>query len=173
LTGVYTYSAGGPISVTWSGGCANQAVPNGVSCLPSYNPAFSGSPRQNGSVGSGPNGFQVANKTIQYLNPAAFQAPKDISTVAGIHQYLIGNVARTAPYGLRGPGNQNLNAGVRRTFPISETVAFSFQADCFNVWNKQTWGAPGGGWSVGSTTFGESGTPGAIRAFEFTGRVTF
>jgi hypothetical protein len=52
-------------------------------------------------------------------------------------------------------------------------VAFSFQADCFNVWNKQTWGGPNGGWSVGSTTFGESGTPGAIRAFEFTGRVTF
>jgi hypothetical protein len=173
LTGVYTYGSGGPISVTWSGGCANQAVANGVSCLPSYNPSFTGSPRQGGSVGSGPNGYIVSNKTLQYLNPAAFQAPTDISIVSGFHQYLIGNVARTAPYGLRGPGNQNLNAGVRRTFPITETVAFSFQADCFNVWNKQTWGAPGGGWSVGSTTFGESGTPGAIRAFEFTGRVTF
>jgi hypothetical protein len=173
LTGVYTYSAGTPVSVTWSGGCANQAVANGVSCLPSYNPAFTGSPRQNGSYGTGPSGVILANKTIQYLNPAAFQAPTDISTVAGFHQYLIGNVARTAPYGLRNPGNQNLNAGVRRTFPITETVAFSFQADCFNVWNKQTWGGPNGGWAVGSTTFGESGVPGAIRAFEFTGRMTF
>ena len=173
LTGVYTYSSGTPISITWSGGCANQAVPNGVSCLPSYNPAFSGSPRQNGSYGTGPNGVVVSNKTIQYLNSAAFQAPTDISTVPGFHQYLIGNVARTAPYGLRSEGNQNLNAGVRRTFPITERVAFSFQADCFNVWNKQTWGGPNGGWSPGSTTFGEVGTPGAIRAFEFTGRVTF
>jgi len=173
LTGVYTYNAGTPVSITWSGGCANQAVANGVSCLPSYAPAFTGSPRQNGSYGTGPNGVILSNKTIQYLNPAAFQAPRDISTVPGFHQYLIGNVARAAPYGLRNPGNQNLNAGVRRTFPITETVAFSFQADCFNVWNKQTWGGPNGGWSVGSTTFGESGTPGAIRAFEFTGRVTF
>jgi hypothetical protein len=174
LTGVYTYSSGTPVSVTWSGGCANQAVPNGVSCLPSYNPNFSGSPRQNGSYGTGPNGVVVSNKTIQYLNPAAFQAPTDISAIPSkFHQYLIGNVARTAPYGLRSEGNQNLNAGVRRTFPITEKIAFSFQADCFNVWNKQTWGGPNGGWSATTTTFGEVGTPSAIRAFEFTGRVTF
>ncbi len=157
LTGVYQYSSGTPVSVTWSGGCANQAVANGVSCLPSYNPSFTGSARQNGSYGTGPNGVILANKTIQYLNPAGFQAPTDISTVAGFHQYLIGNVARTAPYGLRSEGNQNLNAGVRRTFPITEKAAFSFQADCFNVWNKQTWGGPNGGWAVGSTTFGEVG----------------
>ena len=115
----------------------------------------------------------LSNKTIQYLNPAAFQAPTDISTVPGFHQYLIGNIARSAPFGLRNPGNQNLNAGVRRTFPITETVAFSFQADCFNVWNKQTWGGPNGGWSRGFNHLRHSGTPGAIRAFEFTGRMTF
>jgi hypothetical protein len=183
LTGVYTYSAGTPVTVTWStsgsNGCPNTPVSTTTTgsqanlCLPSYNPAFTGSPRQNGSYGSGPNGFIVSNKTIQYINPAAFQAPTDISTVPGFHQYLLGNIARTAPFGLRNPGNQNLNAGVRRTFPIAEGVAFSFQADCFNVWNKQTWGGPNGAWAPGSTTFGESGVPGAIRAFEFTGRVTF
>jgi hypothetical protein len=176
VSGVYTYGSGGPISVTWSGGCANQAVPNGVSCLPSVNPAFTGSARQNGSYGSGPNGFILANATtakIQYLNPNAFQAPKDISTVAGFHQYLIGNAPRTAPFGLRNPGNQNLNANIRRTFPITERVAFAFQADCFNVWNKQTWGGPNGGWGVGSTTYGTSGAPSAIRAFQFTGRLSF
>jgi hypothetical protein len=182
LTGVYTYSAGTPVNVTWStgvNGCPNSPVSTTTSgsqanlCLPSYNPAFTGSARQGGSYGTGPNGVIVSNKTLQYLNPAAFQAPTDISTVPGFHQYLIGNVSRAAPYGLRNPGSQNLNAGVRRTFPIAEGVAFSFQADCFNVWNKQTWGGPNGGWSPGSVTFGESGTPGAIRAFEFTGRVTF
>jgi hypothetical protein len=182
LTGVYTYSAGTPVNVTWStgvNGCPNSPVSTTTSgsqanlCLPSYNPAFTGSARQGGSYGTGPNGVIVSNKTLQYINPAAFQTPTDISTVPGFHQYLIGNVARTAPYGLRNPGSQNLNAGVRRTFPIAEGVAFSFQADCFNVWNKQTWGGPNGGWSPGSVTFGESGTPGAIRAFEFTGRVTF
>ena len=64
---------------------------------------------------------------------------------------------------------------MRRTFPIAEGVAFSFQADCFNVWNKQTWGGPSGSWSPGSTTFGLASPPGSsdLRAFEFTGRVTF
>jgi len=184
LAPVYTYSSGTPVTVTWSGGCPNQAVPNGTSCLPSYNPNFSGSARQNGSYGTGPNGVVLSNKTIQYLNPAAFQAPTDLSAIPSkFHQYLIGNVARTAPYGLRNPGNQNLNLAIRRTFPITEGIAFAFQADCFNVWNKQTWGGPNGGWGVTlpivnntpvySTTFGESGPPGAIRAWQFTGRLTF
>jgi hypothetical protein len=172
LSGVYTYGSGTPVNVTWSSGCTNQAVPNGVSCLPSINPNFTNA-RQNGSYGTGPNGVVLTNKTIQYLNPAAFQVPTDISTVPGFHQYLIGNAPRAAPFGLRNPGNQNLNAAVRRTFPITERVAFAFQADCFNVWNKQTWGGPNAGWSPGSTTFGQSGTPSAIRAFQFTGRLSF
>ena len=180
LSGVYTYSSGTPVNVTWSGGCANAPVSSTTSgalatnCLPSYNPSFSGSARQNGSYGTGPNGVILSNKTIQYINPAAFQAPTDISTVPGYHQYLIGNVARAAPYGLRNPGNQNLNASLRRSFPLpGDRATFVFQVDCSNVWNKQTWGGPNGGWSVGSTTFGTSGPPSAIRAFQFAGRINF
>jgi len=182
LAPVYTYSAGTPVTVTWSGGCPNAPVGSG-NCLPSYNPNFSGSARQGGSYGTGPTGVTYANRTLQYINPAAFQVPTDLSTVSGYHQYLIGNIPRSAPYGLRNPGTQNLNLAIRRTFPITERTAFAFQADCFNVWNKQTWGGPNGGWGVTlpivnntpvySTTFGESGTPGQIRAWQFTGRFTF
>ena len=106
VSGIWTYSAGTPVSVTWSGGCANAPVSSttsgsiGNNCLPSYNPAFAGNnARMNGPYGSGPLGYVYCNTTgaapcgtkIQYLNPAAFVAPKDISTVPGFHQYLIGN----------------------------------------------------------------------------------
>jgi hypothetical protein len=172
LSAVYTYGSGGPVSVTWSGGCTN-ATPNAGTCFPSLNPAFTGSARQNGSYGTGPHGVVHTNNTIQYLNPNAFQMPANISTVAGFPIYLTGNAPRTAPYGLRAEGNQNLNASVRRSFPLPHETAFVFQADVANVWNKQTWGGPSGGWSPGSSTFGEVGTPGGIRDWQFSGHLNF
>jgi hypothetical protein len=177
LSGVYTYGSGGPVGVTWSGGCSpSDTTPTGgvgTLCVPSYNPSFVGSPRINGSYGTGPNGVVVTNKTIQYLTPTAFQTPTNISTVSGQPQYLLGNVSRNAPYGLRAEGNQNLNATLQRSFPLPHDTSFVFRADCGNVWNKQTWGGPSGSWSVGSTTFGEVGTPGAIRDWQFSGRINF
>jgi hypothetical protein len=38
-------------------------------------------------------------------------------------------------------------------------MSIMFEADCFNVWNKVTFSAPGGGWSATasatSSTYGE------------------
>jgi hypothetical protein len=136
----------------------------------------------NGPYGSGPLGYVYCNTTgaapcgtkIQYLNPAAFVAPKDISTVPGFHQYLIGNVSRTAPYGLRNEGTQNGgNVSIRRSFPLPHESSFVFQADLFNLWNKQTFGGPSGGWSAGSTSFGNVGAPGATRNWAFSGHLNF
>jgi hypothetical protein len=182
LSGTYTYSAGSPMTVTWStgGNCAN-AAPNAGQCQVSYNPAFSGSDRQNGSYGSGPNGFTACNigigtgcTAIQYLTYGAFQAPGDLSAVPSTaHQYLIGNVARSAPLNLRNPGNENLNAAIHRTFPIHEGVAFIFEADCTNVWNKVTFGGPNTGWGS-TTTFGQvTSASGSPRDWQFAGHVTF
>jgi len=185
LSEIYTYSNGGPFTPTWSSGgnCAG-AAPNAGQCMPSLNPNYSGSPRINGSYGKGPNGFVFQNaSTIQYVDPNAFQAPADISSTSNSHQYLIGNSPRTRPYNIMNPGNQNINASLRRSFPIYHEMAFVFQADCTNVWNKMVWGGPSGGYSAPtlvngvstpSKTFGTIGAPGtAPRDFQLSAHLNF
>jgi len=182
LSGVYTYSSGGPMTVTWStgGNCAN-AAPNAGQCQVSYAPGYTGSPRINGSYGSGPSGFTACNIGIgsgctarNYVDTNAFKAPTDISTVSGTHQYLIGNIARSAAYGLRNPGNQNLNAAIHRSFNLpGEKAVFVFEADCTNVWNKVTFGGPNSGWGS-TTTFGQvTSASGSPRDWQFAGHITF
>jgi hypothetical protein len=182
ISGIYTYSSGSPVVVTWGqgGNCAN-ALPNAGQCQASVNPGFSGSARINGSYGSGPNGFTACNiglgtgcKATSYVNVAAFQQPADLSTVSGFHQYLIGNAPRSQPLNLRNPGNQNFNASVQRAFEIGEHVKFIFQADCTNVWNKVTFNGPSGSWGAGAGTFGQvTGASGNPRDFQFSGHLNF
>ena len=194
LSGIYTYSSGSPVVVTWgqSGNCSG-AAPNAGQCQASINPAFTGgSARINGSYGSGAHGFRACNIGIgvgctanNYVTPAAFSQPADISKITGSHQYLIGNEPRSAPLNLRNPGNQNLNASIQRSFPIyGEKASFVFQADCTNVWNKVTFGGPNGSWGqtsaagvtpiVYASTFGQvtsaSGNP---RDWQFSGHIVF
>ena len=149
LSEIYTYLAGTPIVVNGGSGAAGQGQ-----AMPDMNPAWtSGTARQNGSYGSGPNGYQYANlSNIKYVNSNAFISAVDNSTAPGCvpgsssqaqgscqASYLIGNAPRTAAYGLRNPGTQNLNAGLRRSFPLGrESRTFVFEANCFNVWNKVT-----------------------------------
>jgi hypothetical protein len=182
LSGIYTYSSGSAAVPSWSSGgnCAN-AAPNAGQCQASYNPAFSGSARINGSYGSGPNGFNACNigvgtgcTAISYLNVNALQAPGDLSTVSGTHQYLIGNEARSQTLNIRNPGNENLNAAVRRSFPLWHEAAFIFEADCTNVWNKVQFGGPNTGWFAGSTTFGQvTSASGSPRDWQFAGHINF
>jgi hypothetical protein len=148
--------------------------------MPSLNPSYSGSARINGSYGSGPNGFQACNIGLgsgcvarQYVSYSAFQAPGDLSTVSGTHQYLIGNAPRTQALNLRNPGNQNLNASVRRAFPLFHETQFVFEADCTNVWNKVQFGSPNPGWGS-TTTFGQvTSASGSPRDWQFAGHITF
>ena len=170
------------MTVTWStGGNCSGAAPNAGQCQVSYAPGYSGSVRKNGSFGSGPNGFNACNigigvgcTAIQYIDYNAFQAPTDISTISGTHQYLIGNVARSAPLNLRNPGKQNLDAAIKRTFPIyGDRASFVFEAHCTNVWNKVTFNGPNTGWGS-STTFGQvTGASGNPRDWQFSGHIVF
>jgi hypothetical protein len=95
LSGIYTYTSGGPMGVPWStgGNCANApassttASSTASSCMPSVTPGFLGSGRINGSYGSGPNGFTTCNIGLvtgcvarQYVTSTAFSQPGDLST---------------------------------------------------------------------------------------------
>jgi hypothetical protein len=137
--------------------------------------------------------------SIQYINPAAFlqtgslvntatcSAPISGSTnpCAGV---LIGDVARTAPYGLRGPGNYDIDGSLRRTFDLwrNERVKFVFEASVFNAVNHVWFGSPAStadgsiGSSVTSSTAtsdtglgvvaGQSNNP---RQWQFSGHINF
>jgi hypothetical protein len=50
--------------------------------------------------------------------------------------YAIGNLARTAPYCLRGPGSYDLDLSLKRAFNLYENIKLLFDASAFNVTNK-------------------------------------
>jgi hypothetical protein len=78
---------------------------------------------------------------------------------------LLGDAARTAPYGLRGPGNYNIDGDLRRTFDLWKDgrVKFLFEASVFNavnhVWFGSTASTADG--SIGSTVGGNYSVSGA------------
>jgi hypothetical protein len=70
------------------------------------------------------------NQGWLYLNPAAFTMPKP-----GTY----GNLGRNA---LRGPGISQLDLTLSKKFSVTETKAFEFRAECFNVLNSPVYQVP-------------------------------
>jgi len=182
LAGVFTYIGGNPLQIIQSS-CSGNGV--GGTCMPAYNPAFTGPARQNGGWGHG--ATRTTLGTIQYVNPAAFLvtgtggASGGSSGVSG-NQYVIGDVARNGAYGLRGPGNYDIDATVRRTFNIwpNERVKFVLEASAFNALNHVWFGTTSTNasgtiaQSVGSSSFGTvSGQANNPRQFQFAGHFNF
>jgi hypothetical protein len=104
--------------------------------MPAYNTAFTGPARQNGGWGHG--ATRTTLSSIQYINPNAFLQTGQLS-----NEYVIGDLARTAPYGLRGPGNYNIDGSLRRTFDLWKDgrVKFVFEASVFNAVNHVWFGS--------------------------------
>jgi hypothetical protein len=156
FSGIFTFTSGAPLSI--NGTCNGGGIIDAV-CLPNYNPSFSGSVWQNGSVGS--NGANVS--TTPYLNKAAFVDPP---------AYTAGNIARTAPLGLFTPHNADLDLSVRREFVIREKVRIALQADAFNINNAVHFAAPGT--NIDTATFGiYSSMANEPRKLQFSARVSF
>ena len=177
FSGIYTYSTGTPLAVTLGGltTTASGNFPLQGQAMPDLNTSFSGPARINGNYGSGPNGYQAANLgKVQYVDVNAFAQPQNISTVSGQPQYLIGNAPRNHAYAMRNPSTWNVDAGMRRSFPLHEAIEFTFEADCVNVWNHVTFSGPSGGWASGSTTFATiGGIANSPRDWQFAGHITF
>ena len=156
VSGIFTFTNGAPLSIT--GTCTGGGIID-ASCYPNYNPNFSGSVHENGSIGSG--GANVSS--TPYLNKAAFVDPAI---------YTEGNITRSAPLSLFAPHNADLDLSVRREFPIREHVRLAFQADAFNVNNAVHFAAPGTG--IDSATFGiYSSMANQPRKLQFSGRISF
>jgi hypothetical protein len=128
ISGIVSYATGAPLALT---GTACNAGGILGTCIPSYNPAFSGDVRINGNYGDG---NVLGSSPTAYLNRTAFVAPA---------AYTVGNLPRTGVYGLNAPFNSSIDLSVRREFAIHERVKLAIQCDAFNVNNAVRFSAPG------------------------------
>jgi hypothetical protein len=156
INGIYKYRDGTPLTITIGTSCMTNAAgafPSGQgTCFPDYVPGFDKRrARINGRWGRGPGSNSSNYNDISYLNPDAFQCPDSSpadyaytcttnATDEPNTTFKIGNVARSAPYGLHGPGWWDIDLGIRRTFNILETASwhltFQVEADVTNATNS-------------------------------------
>ncbi|MDQ6708508.1 MAG: carboxypeptidase regulatory-like domain-containing protein, partial [Acidobacteriota bacterium] len=92
----------------------------------------------------------------------------DRSAFTAAGQYAIGNSSRNP---VRGPGLQNADLMLGKTFPISERVNLEFRAEVFNAGNTPPFNDPNG--SFGSPAFGTITSAGNPRDFEFALKIRF
>jgi outer membrane receptor protein involved in Fe transport len=128
ISGVVSFSTGSPLALVGTA-CTSGGILG--TCIPSYNPAFSGDVRINGDYGDG---NVYGSSPTPYLNRAAFVAPA---------AYTYGNLPRSGVYSLNAPYNSSIDVSVRREFTIHENIKFAIQCDAFNVNNAVRFAAPG------------------------------
>jgi len=92
----------------------------------------------------------------------------DTSMFTPVSQFFIGNSSRNP---VRGPGLQNADLMIGKTFRLRERMSFEFRAEAFNVSNTPPLNDPNG--SFGSAAFGSITSAGNPRVFEFVGKVHF
>jgi hypothetical protein len=158
ISAIYRYTSGYPILLTATG-CS--LVFSGT-CMPSLNPAFTGSARINGGYGAST--YTVATST-PYIDKNAFLTPSAYGA------FSLGNSPRTYAYGLRDPGHGGADMSVRRTFGIYERLNFTFQADLFNITNSTKFGTPSA--IVGNSNFGLIGSATSGRTAQMAARIDF
>jgi hypothetical protein len=114
VSGIVTLESGLPINIGLSGAQGGNGLPNATN-----RPNLVGKVSYPQTVS--PTGQQV----IQYINPASFANP----TIGAF-----GNLGHNA---LRGPGRDNWNISLFKSFVFSESRGsrLEFRAETFNIWN--------------------------------------
>lgn len=101
-----------------------------------------------------------SDRTVaKYFNTVAFTA---------VPQFVIGNSSRNP---VRGPGLQNADLMLGKTFLLNERMKLETRAEVFNVSNTPPLNDPNG--SFGSAAFGSITSAGNPRVFEFVGKLHF
>lgn len=115
VTGIITMETGAPLDVHLAGTSVSSIIPNSTN-----RPDLVGKlsyPKQRVAQG------------IQWFDPSAFGAP-----AAGTW----GDLGHNA---LAGPGRDNWNLAVFKTFAFTERAHLEFRAESFNTWNHTQWKA--------------------------------
>ena len=111
------------------------------------------------------NGAITYPKTVTaWFNPAVFSVP------TGVGNDIYGNLPFNA---LRGPGRQNWNLSLFKSFLISESRGsrFELRADAFNTWNHTQF--QNVGTTFGSSQFGQFTSAADPRIFQLGGKIYF
>jgi len=144
---VYQVQTGFPLSISVFGDTANAGTVVGENPIRAN---LTGKP----IFGSG------THNSTTWFNPAAFASPP---------AYTYGNVGRNTVYG---PGQQTMDVGVVREFPIAEKARIEARAEFFNALNHTNYGTPNR--FVNTASFGsitEVSTPG--REIQLSARISF
>jgi hypothetical protein len=144
---VYQVETGFPLTISVFGDTANAGTVVGENPIRAN---LTGKP----IFGSG------THNSTTWFNPAAFATPP---------AYTYGNVGRNTVYG---PGQQTMDLGVVRQFPIREKALFEARAEFFNALNHTNYGTPNR--FVNTASFGsitEVSTPG--REIQLSARISF
>ncbi|ADW70522.1 TonB-dependent receptor [Granulicella tundricola] len=175
LSAIYTYSSGIPLAII-SSGCV---APGTGQCMPNYNPNYTGSKvRINGSYGQGVTAATAA--TTHYIDINGFIDPSAATSStataaqkAAYPNYTIGNVARTAPYGLRGPTAFDGDVSLKRTITLHDNVNLLLDVSAYNITNSVILAAPGVSTSTPSTFGVSSSQSNLSRDIQLAARINF
>ena len=193
INGIYEYRDGYPLQIINGGGCETSANGGQGTCIPDYVPGFDKkSARINGRWGRGPGSNSTNFNSIAYLNSAAFACPDSGAYPNNTYTcgsggepnttYKMGNAARSAPYGLTGPGWWVINGGIRRTFNVREHLTFQVEADVTNLTNSTFFNISNNGSPSSNTTQWDTANFGTLsgqnssvppRDWQFAGRFRF
>jgi hypothetical protein len=170
---IFQAYSGSPLPITGNSCGTNPAQ---GTCMPTYNPAFSGPARIHGKWGEGvtAQSASIANSATPLTASSANQFI-DVRGFLTTGSYVFGNTARTAPYNLYGPGNYQLDIGLARSFPLhfTESARFNFRAEMYNLTNHTLFGVASSAW--GATNFGQVTTNANYnrRSAQLSGRIEF
>lgn len=160
---IVVYHSGYPIAVTGSScggsGILNQCMPSIVAGQPGrtsikYGKAANGQPLSfDPSAANYPGATSGGVPVNVNLNSAAFTVATSTAVGNGPSLYVPGNAPRVGALNMFGMGVYNIDAALKRTFPIYHEWKFSFEADLTNIANHVIWASPGAGTNGG--TYGE------------------
>ncbi|MDP9050627.1 MAG: TonB-dependent receptor [Acidobacteriota bacterium] len=162
ISGIYTASSGIPLAVVAS----NCVAPGQSQCMPNFNPSYIGTARINGKYGNG----ALATGSPAYVDINAFIDP---GNTARYPNYTIGNLARTRPYGLRGPSSYDIDLSLKRTIAVHEKYKILLDVSAYNLTNVTIFTSPAVNTSS-SGNFGKvTGQANQPRDIQLSGRFNF
>ncbi|MGH9739735.1 MAG: carboxypeptidase regulatory-like domain-containing protein [Candidatus Acidiferrales bacterium] len=155
VAGIVTMETGVPIDLGVTGQTICAAVPN-CGIRPNLVGAIS-YPKTSATLTNG-------LKTLQWLNPASFA----INDLPGENVATFGDLQHDGAWG---PGRDNWNMSLFKTFAITERLNFQVRVDVFNLWNHTEMN--GVSTTVGSPDFGKTNTASTPREFQFGAKLAF
>jgi hypothetical protein len=131
ISGIVTMESGIPINIGLSGAQGGNGLPNATN-----------RPNLVGKI-SYPSTVEPGNQVIQYLDPSAFALP------------AVGSFGNLGHNAIRGPGRDNWNLSLFKSFVFSETRGsrVEFGVETFNIWNHTQFNQVSN--NLGSSNFGQ------------------